>query len=99
MSEEKKKEKKISWLADVGGEKIEKENCRIKQLFSMKSAFLREKRTGKWSLFQHVGGKNKKKAEMATFFSRRTQFKLIEGSSYIEYSAGGLKRNNWINEE
>ena len=29
--------------------------------------------------FQHVGGKNKKKTEMATFFSCRTQFQLIGG--------------------
>ena len=28
---------------------------------------------------RHVGGKNKKKAEMATFFSYRTQFQLIGG--------------------
>ncbi len=29
--------------------------------------------------FQHVAGKNKKKAEMTTFFSCRTQFQLIGG--------------------
>ena len=29
--------------------------------------------------FHHVGGKNKKKSEIATFFSCRTQFQLIGG--------------------
>ncbi len=29
--------------------------------------------------FKHVGGKNKRKAEMASFFSCRTQFQLIGG--------------------
>ena len=34
-----KNKNKISWPADVGGEKIKKENCQIYLIFSVKIAF------------------------------------------------------------
>ncbi len=69
MSEGKKNKDKISWPAVVGGKKNKKEKI---DRFSVKIAILRGKKVRSSKVNPACQRKNKKKAEMATFFSRRT---------------------------
>ncbi len=63
-----KNKNKSSWPAGVGGRKNKK--GKIEWFFSENSHIYRKKRAGQATSILHVGGRNKKKAEMATFLFR-----------------------------